>query len=102
MQTQLANAGLTELFSRNLSIEDIHIYKPDLRTYRWAAEQMGIRPEDGVLVAAHGWDVAGAKAAGFQAVFVARPGQALYPLAAKPDLVVKDIQELAEAFIKRP
>ncbi|MFP2957598.1 haloacid dehalogenase type II [Myxococcus sp. 1LA] len=102
VQTQLVNAGLTEFFSRNLSIEDIRVYKPDLRTYRWAAEQMGIRPEDAVLVAAHGWDVAGAKAAGFQAVFVARPGQSLYPLATKPDLVVKDIQSLAAAFGQRP
>ncbi|WP_164018540.1 haloacid dehalogenase type II [Pyxidicoccus trucidator] len=102
VQTQLKNAGLTELFTRNLSIEDIKVYKPDLRTYRWAAEQLGVKPEDAVLVAAHGWDVAGAKAAGFQAVFVARPGQALYPLATKPDLVVKDIRELAEVLGKRP
>ncbi|OJT19352.1 haloacid dehalogenase, type II [Archangium sp. Cb G35] len=102
VQTQLQNAGLTELFTRNLSIEDIKVYKPGLRAYRWAAEQMGVEPEDAILVAAHGWDVAGAKSAGFQAVFVARPGQALYPLAAKPDLVVKDIQELAGVLGKRP
>ncbi|NMO14219.1 haloacid dehalogenase type II [Pyxidicoccus fallax] len=102
VQTQLENAGLTGFFTRNLSIEDIQVYKPDLRAYRWAAEQMGVKPEDAVLVAAHGWDVAGAKAAGFQAIFVARPGQSLYPLAAAPDQVVKDIQALAEVLGKRP
>ena len=55
---------------------------------------------EAMLVAAHGWDIAGANAAGFQTVFVARPGKALYPLAEKPDHVVKDIKEFAELLAK--
>ncbi len=61
---------------------------------------MGIEPEDAMLVAAHGWDVAGAKAANMQAVFVARPGKALYPLAKDPDFIVNGIDELADKIIK--
>ncbi|GAB3394962.1 hypothetical protein GCM10027514_41760 [Azotobacter armeniacus] len=102
VRTQLENAGLADLFTRNLSIEEIKLYKPHLRTYRWAAEQMGVKPEEALMVAAHGWDIAGAKAAGMPAIFVARPGQALYPLAAEPDRVVKDIRELAGVLGKRP
>jgi len=52
------------------------------------------------MVAAHGWDIAGAKAASLQTVFVARPGKVLYPLAEKPDHVVKDIKELAKLLAK--
>ena len=53
------------------------------------------------MVAAHGWDVAGAKAAGMQTAFVARPGKALYPLAQAPDYVVKDLTELVKALSQR-
>jgi len=47
-----------------------------------------------MLVAAHGWDIAGAKQAGWQAAFIARPGKVLYPLALKPDTVVSGLHEL--------
>ena len=96
VETQFKNAGLTDYFDKRMSIEDIKVYKPDLRAYAWALEQLNIKPEEALMVAAHGWDVAGAKAAGLQTAFVARPGKALYPLAQKPDYVVKDLSELVE------
>ncbi|MEN8821579.1 MAG: haloacid dehalogenase type II [Abyssibacter sp.] len=94
--TQFKNAGLTYFFERQLSVEDIRLYKPNLGAFEWALEQMGIQPEEGMLVAAHGWDVAGARAAGMQAAFVSRPGKTLYPLAIEPTLIVPDIQALAD------
>jgi len=98
VETQFKNAGLTDYFDKRMSIEDIKVYKPDLRAYAWALEQLNIKPEEALMVAAHGWDVAGAKAAGLQTAFVARPGKALYPLAQKPDYVVKDLSELVETL----
>jgi 2-haloacid dehalogenase len=94
VKTQFANAGLTEYFDERMSIEDIKVYKPDLRAYAWALKNLGVKPEEALMVAAHGWDVAGAKAAGMQTAFIARPGKALYPLAPKPDYIVKDLNEL--------
>lgn len=98
VQQQFENAGLLEYFDERLSIEDIRTYKPNRAAYLWAAQQMGIEPADAMLVAAHGWDIAGAKAAGFQAVFVTRPGKVLYPLGDPPDLTVPTIPALAEAL----
>ncbi|UUO08285.1 haloacid dehalogenase type II [Blastopirellula sp. J2-11] len=100
VQTQFENAGLTELFDRRLSIEDIQIYKPHLQTYEWAAKQLDVNLDETLMVAAHGWDVAGAKAAGMQTAFVARPGKVMYPLGMKPDYVVSDLVELAETLKK--
>lgn len=96
VKTQFENAQLTDFFEARYSIEDIQIYKPDLRAYEWALAKLGVKPEEALMVAAHGWDVAGAKAAGMQTAFVARPGKALYPLAQKPDYIVKDLSELVE------
>ncbi|MFC7290260.1 haloacid dehalogenase type II [Hirschia litorea] len=100
VKAQFEFAGLTSYFDQRLSIEDIKIYKPNLAAYEWALKKMEIAPEDAMLVAAHGWDIAGAKAANMQAVFVARPGKALYPLAQQPDFIVNGINELADKLVK--
>ncbi|MEC8489344.1 MAG: haloacid dehalogenase type II, partial [Pseudomonadota bacterium] len=92
--TQFKNADLLSYFDERLSVKDINLYKPDTRTYEWAIEKMGIVAEDAMLVAAHGWDIAGAKQAGWQAAFIARPGKVLYPLAIAPDTVVSGLNEL--------
>ncbi len=94
------NAKLTHFFDDRLSIEDIKAYKPNPETYLWAVKKIGIKPEEALLLAVHGWDVAGAKAAGLQAVFVARPGKSLYPLSIQPDFVVKDFTEFGELLKK--
>lgn len=94
--SQFKNAGLLDFFDHRLSVEDIKLYKPDTRTYEWAAKKMGVKPQEAMLVAAHGWDIAGAKQAGWQATFVARPGKVLYPLAISPDYVVKDLNVLVK------
>ena len=95
VKTQFENAGLINIIDKRLTVGGIHKFKPDLEVYRWALVQMNVKASEAMLVAAHGWDIAGANAAGLQTVFVARPGNVLYPLAEKPDHVVKDIKELA-------
>ncbi len=57
---------------------------------------MDVTAEGALMVAAHGWDIAGAKAAGMQAAFIARPNKAIYPLAIEPDYIVKDLVELSQ------
>jgi len=101
VKKQFENAGLIDIFDQRLTVEGIHKFKPDLDVYRWALDQVDVQASEAMLVAAHGWDIAGAKAAGLQTVFVARPGKVLYPLAEKPDHVVKDIKELAK-FLAKP
>ncbi len=95
VKTQFENAGLLSYFDARYSVEDINRYKPDLRTYEWALEKAGVKAKDAMLVAAHGWDIAGAKAAGLQATFIAREGKVLYPLAIAPDYQINTLPELA-------
>ena len=47
-----------------------------------------------MMVAAHAWDLAGAKKVGLQTAFIRRKGATLYPNAARPDHVVDDLGEL--------
>jgi 2-haloacid dehalogenase len=95
LTAQLAHAGLTDYFEQALSIEAVRRYKPHPDTYHYAAKQAGVLPARALLVAAHGWDVAGALHAGLLAGFVARPGQTLYPLAPPPTYQAPTLTELA-------
>ena len=93
---QFQFAGLTEYFDQRFSVEDIRVYKPDPRTYRWALEQLGVQPDEVLMVAAHAWDLAGAHAAGLQTAFIHRPGAVLYPLTVRPDYVLENLLQLVD------
>ena len=70
--------------------------------YRMVVHDLGVRPEEAMMVAAHAWDVAGAKKVGLQTAFIARPGTALYLNVAKPDYVVNNLPELVERLRAEP
>ena len=97
-ETQLSNAGLAGLFEKRYSVEAVKRYKPHGNTYRMVLDDLGVKPEEAMMVAAHAWDLAGAKNVGLQTAFIARPGTALYPNFARPDYVVNDLPELARVL----
>lgn len=96
LQAQIEHAGLADLFDRHLSVESTGRFKPHPSVYEWAAREMGVEVGHCMLVAAHGWDVAGAKWAGLQAAFIAREGQQKFPLAPAPDVDAPDLAALAD------
>jgi 2-haloacid dehalogenase len=96
---QLTNAGLRDLFERALSADFVQRLKPAPEPYQMAAEQLGVAIGEIRLVAAHSWDVAGALQAGCAAAFVARPGQVLDPLVARPDIVGRDLADVAAQIL---
>ena len=97
---QMKHAKLTEFFEALLSVEDVGKYKPHADVYRWAARRVGADVSECLLVAAHGWDVAGAAWAGMRTAFVARPGQQLFPLGPSIDIVVPSLAELPGILAK--
>ncbi len=96
---QIANAGLADFFEDKLSVEDVQVFKPHPLVYRSAAHKMGIDASECLLIAAHGWDIAGALWAGWRAAFLSRPGAQLYPLAPRPEIVEPDMSKIAERLI---
>jgi len=95
---QLKNANLSQYFDANLSIESVGVFKPHLKTYQWALKDLGINAGEALMVAAHGWDIAGADKAGLQTAFIRRQGKVLFPLAAQPDYNVLDVNQLANTL----
>ncbi|WP_246164465.1 haloacid dehalogenase type II [Xanthovirga aplysinae] len=98
-KTQFENARLIDLFDERLSVENIGKFKPHQDVYNWAARKMKVKPNECLLTAAHGWDVAGALWAGWRAAFVKRMGAQLYPLAPTPEIVEPNLKLIAEKLI---
>ena len=98
-EAQIDNSGLRDYFEQTLSADTAQRLKPAPEPYRMAAESLGVELGEIRLVAAHGWDIAGALRAGCAAAFVARRGKALFPTAPPPDVVGTDLREVADRIV---
>ena len=67
-----------------LSAEVVRHYKPDPETYLGAADLLGVKPAELMMVAAHKDDLHAARACGLKTAFLPRPKE--YGPAVKPDV----------------
>jgi 2-haloacid dehalogenase len=100
VQTQMRHAGLDSILDRIMSVEEVGALKPSPEVYRFAIDRLGTTPAATWMIAAHGWDIAGAMRSGLRGAFVSRPGQYPDPLAV-PDIVAANLVDLAEELISR-
>ena len=86
-------------FDAVISAAAANAFKPHVATYTRAAEILGV-PLDAVLfVANHAFDCVGAKSAGMRAAFVDRRKRPFGATPHQPDLVVADMNELADVLV---
>lgn len=96
---QFTHADLLDAFDVRLSVDAVKKFKPHADAYAWAARKMNVAPADCMLVAAHGWDIAGAAWAGWRTAFIARPGAQLFPLAPAPELDAPTLTPIADRLV---
>lgn len=97
--SQLRHGGILDQFERVFSADRVRRLKPAPEPYRMAVREMGVAPDGAWLVAAHGWDLAGAAAVGCRTAFLTRPGKVFDPLAPAPTLVLEDVEALAGKLV---
>lgn len=88
------SAGVGDVLDHLWSVDVVEIFKPDPRVYRLATEGFGLPAQEICLVSSNRWDVAGAVAAGMQAVWVNRAGRPAEYADLAPRAVVKDLSGL--------
>lgn len=98
VDAQVANAGLQERFEAVLSVESVAAFKPAAAPYRHALDVAGVDAGEAVMVAAHDWDLAGAKAVGMETAFIARPAMPFSSAFPAADYSAADFVELAAAL----
>ncbi|WP_148575435.1 haloacid dehalogenase type II [Nocardioides caldifontis] len=90
----LERAGLLDLVSPVLSVEDGDVWKPHPDSYAAAAVALQASPEQLTMVAVHPWDLDGAGRAGYRTVWINRHGSAWPDSFRRPDHEVPSLTEL--------
>ncbi len=70
----VGSAGIGDLLDAVLSVEEVGIFKPDMRVYEIATCRFACRPQDISFQSSNRWDAAGATAFGMRAVWINRMG----------------------------
>ena len=95
----LAAAGLYQLIHHVLSGEEVRLSKPRPEVYRYAVQAAGVDPSELALVAAHPWDVHGAKVADLAAGYVSR-GRPFPPALRAPDVTGETLLDVARELTR--
>jgi 2-haloacid dehalogenase len=98
LEAVVAHNRLGDRLRAVISVDEVRTFKPHPAVYALGPARLGL-PRDAIgFVSSNGWDVAGAKAFGFRAVWVNRQGAPVEELGVAPDLEVQDLGQLAHAL----
>jgi 2-haloacid dehalogenase len=97
----LATNNVEARFDRSLSVDSVGRFKPHPSVYRMAASELGCEPAEIMMVAAHAFDILGARACGYRGAYVNRYGLPYEESALLPDFEVQDFNELADRLLGR-
>ena len=86
-------------FDRCISVDRVGRFKPHPSVYRMAAAELGCEPGEILMVAAHAFDILGARACGYRGAYVNRYGLPYEESHLLPDLEVRDFGELADCLM---
>jgi 2-haloalkanoic acid dehalogenase type II len=101
-QKLLDRANLASFVEKTISIDEVRRWKPNREVYLHAARGISVEPGRLVLVAAHAWDVHGAKQAGLCGAWVRRQDKAYHSAMQPPDVQGDSLLEVADALIALP
>jgi 2-haloacid dehalogenase len=101
LESAIASAGMTGLFTHVLSIDQVGRYKTDFAAYALGTAAVGAPAGDIVFVSSNCWDAIGATWFGYRTFWVNRAGAPLDELGVAPHGTGSSLRDLA-AFLDRP
>jgi 2-haloacid dehalogenase len=94
LEAAVASARLGGLLTRVLSVDAVRTYKPSPAVYALGPQALGLPAGDILFVSSNAWDVAGAKAYGYQVAWCNRQGAPPEELGVSADHVVTSLDQL--------
>lgn len=88
------SSGLATSLEHVISVDRVKTYKPSPLVYALGPEVLGVAAGELLFVSSNGWDVAGAKAFGYQVAWCNRTGAPQEELGVGADLVVDALDQL--------
>lgn len=98
LEAVVASSGLHGKFTHILSADLVQVYKPEPRVYALAPTTLSLPREAIVFISSNAFDVMGAKAFGFEVVWINRTGAQADELEMAPDRVLSHLDALPDAF----
>jgi 2-haloacid dehalogenase len=96
----LAKNNIKADFDAIISVQQAGVFKPHPAVYPKAAQLLAREPGEIMMVAAHSFDVLGARACGYRGAYVNRYRLPTEESPYQPDLEVNDFLELAEHLLQ--
>jgi 2-haloacid dehalogenase len=90
----VASSALGRHLQHVLSVDTVKTFKPAPAVYALGPQAFGLPASELLFVSSNAWDVAGAKAFGYQVAWCNRTGAPAEELGAPPDLVISRLDEL--------
>ncbi len=94
----VANSGLAASFDHLISVDEVRQFKPHPEVYQLALDRLHLGKADILFVSCNSWDATGAKYFGYPVCWINRSGGVFDELGVLPDLVRKDVGDLASRF----
>lgn len=98
----LERAGLRADVEHVISVDSVQRWKPAPEPYRHAAASCGVEPGRMALVAAHNWDIHGARSAGLSTGWVSRLEGRWNDTFAPPDITGPDLVAVVQRLLELP
>ncbi|RCW45987.1 2-haloacid dehalogenase [Halopolyspora algeriensis] len=95
-EATLESAGIGDYFESVVGSDQARAYKPAAVVYETGLARIGTEPSRACMVAAHGWDMHGAKAAGMVTAWVRRKEGMLLDTVNPPDFSGGDVAEVGD------
>ncbi len=98
-KAQLTHAGLDGYLEQRFSVAAVEAFKPAVAPYHHVAHALEVPASSLCMIAAHDWDIAGAKNAGLQGAFIARPGMPYRTFLPAPDFAGPTLLDVASQLL---
>lgn len=94
----VTHAGIAPYFDELISVDEVAVFKPNMRVYELAERRLGIAREAILFVSSNSWDATGAAYFGYPTCWVNRGGGCFDELGRSPDVEVPNLGAIAEAL----
>lgn len=100
-QKLLERSRLHEFVERTISVDEVRHWKPRREVYLYCADVVGVEPNRLALLAAHAWDIHGARRAGLTAGYVSRQEKPFPSIMEEPHVTGSTLIEVADRLMEK-
>lgn len=100
-QALLERAGVADLVTARLTVDDAGRWKPHADAYAYLARTLDVPLERCAMVAVHPWDLMGARTVGMTTAWIDRRGTPWPDVFDRPDVAGPDLPAVAQALLQR-